>query len=202
MMITVDAQIIRSAQHCVGVNKAREALNGILLAANGDVAASDGSIIFQKPHAFEPEDGYENTVLVLSKKLPEEAAKVGFDLTGRTAFITVGDEILQEEISIIDAKFPKYAQAVESAVSRAQHDKMPDTVTLDTPYLAKLADIFPDSILTLRHGDCRDATVVRPTGARRGVDTSHRCLDDALVILATCDVPEAWKAATYYTATK
>jgi DNA polymerase III sliding clamp (beta) subunit (PCNA family) len=122
MKLTIDANIIRAAQANQAKGDYRYYLNGILLAANGDVVATDGHTLFKSNHDWstlvDSDTPWENTIVNIEGKVPANAATVEFDFDRMVAnCVTAKGKVKTFTFTIIDGKFPDYNRVIPSGSS-------------------------------------------------------------------------------------
>jgi DNA polymerase III sliding clamp (beta) subunit (PCNA family) len=135
MNITIDAQLVRAAQANQGRNDIRQKLNGILLAANGDIVGTDGHSMFKSVYTNDETPAVpEDIIINIDGNIPVSADTVTFNFdhcqasTGKRLFM----------FNVINAEFPAY----ERVIPKADRDNPGETVRLDSTLLARVLKTF------------------------------------------------------------
>jgi hypothetical protein len=104
-VIILEAKLVRAAQANQGVGDIRHYLNGILLAANGDIVATDGHTMFHAPNATEAGTLEHDTIIQIDGKITVSVETVSIDLSAMTARTDKGKLFA---VTVVDGKFPEY----------------------------------------------------------------------------------------------
>jgi len=184
-MITLSASVVRAAQQCQASKDIRHFLNGILFAANGDVVATDGHILFKCPDAFDVPDGFTDTIINVDGSIPAGADTVTIYLDSGMAKT---DNKKAFTIEIIDGKYPDYQRVIPPL----PFDCASNVKGFDPVYLAKLAKVYPESTVAMHSGNHVDSVVFTPYGSVPDV------LIDSLVVLMPCSLDKDQDVETFY----
>ncbi len=180
--ISIDAALIRGAQNFQANNNVRYYLDGILLAANGDIVATDGSILFKTYSEELKQSGLaKDLILNIDGKIPVSANTVVFDFTatdddyqGATVVRCMGNRGTKLfEASTIDGRYPDYTRVIPATrhetlpkLGRNSNKPLPiepSTVALNPAFLARLT-IFKGG-MTMHIGESHEAVTCTPLDA-------------------------------------
>lgn len=161
--IIISAELIRGAQACQGVNDIRYYLNGILLAANGDVVGTNGHILFHGHTADSDNYPAADTILAIDGKIPANAKTVRFDFTPDSdRGLAITDKGKAFPFEIIDGKYPDYPRVIP----KIPRESAPaPCYRMNALLLGKLPAAFgKDTILEVYTGANREAVVFTAPG--------------------------------------
>lgn len=181
MELTINAQIVRSAQQCQAKGDVRYYLNSILFAANGDVVSTDGHILFKCPKAFEVPEGFEDTIILINGAVPASANELTFYLDSELVKTDTKKALTFE---IVDGIFPDYSRVIPTG----QYESASTFVSFNPEYLARLAKIYPDNTVVLYHGET-GSTLIRPHDLGE--------LHDSIVVLMPCSTDDDMKGQVF-----
>jgi len=137
MKIEVNANHYRAAQAHQSKEETRAVLNGVLLAKNGDIVATDGSSLFLAKQSISGNRPDEDIILYLDKTVPTKAEWMIVDTdNGIVEYIGIG-RVLG---NIVEGPFPDYAVVLPADATLAT--EYSDTVILGANQLLKLTKTF------------------------------------------------------------
>ena len=157
--LTIPAAIIRAAQQCTDKDEYRLMCRGILFAANGDVVATNGKVLFKCPNAFIVPEGFADTIVAIDKAIPASADNViiGGESESKiksTLRIDAGKAILEGRI--INTAMPNY----NNVIPKKDYIKADHTIGINAQHLAILGKVFPHCDLSMHHGAVTDGPVI------------------------------------------
>lgn len=155
MIVNVNAQIVRSAMQCqAGKSDNRFYIYGVLFAANGDIVATNGKVLFKCPHAFEPPAEWRDTILRFEKPPAVAAKTLAIELDDVTGSATPDNGPVLR-IGIIDGEYPDYNRVIKD-------ENYTDAVTsicVDARYLSAISKVFPECCVLFHHGKTEDGPI-------------------------------------------
>ena len=108
--VTVYGALIRAAMAAQGQDDTRYYLNGFLLAANGDIVATDGSMLFKGTATNVGTDCIErDTIIKLQGPILASVEWVSFNFDQSVAYTNKGKAIGFE---VVDGSFPNYTRVI------------------------------------------------------------------------------------------
>ena len=137
MKVEVNANHYRAAQAHQSKEETRAVLNGVLLAKNGDIVATDGRSLFLAKKSISGNRPDEDIILYLDKTVPAKAESMIVDTdNGIVEYIGIG-RVLGH---IVEGPFPDYSGVLPADATLAT--EYSDTVILGTDQLLKLTKTF------------------------------------------------------------
>jgi DNA polymerase III sliding clamp (beta) subunit (PCNA family) len=156
--LTIKASLIRAAQACQGNKDVRYYLNGILLAANGDVVGTNGHVLFKGSIIGAGQQIIEtDTIIHIDGKVPVSADTVTFDFTDDTRGVCTTDTGKAFTFTVIDGKYPDY-QRVMPKEDRAVFS---NGFTCQSKYIALALSVFgKESKIDIIHASENEQVVI------------------------------------------
>lgn len=142
-MITIDAGLMRAAMACQATDDVRYYLNGILIAANGDIVATTGSLMFVGQYTVNDDDKIEkDTIIAIDGAIPLNILSVelefrdgGSGLVHLTSAKGRMPKILS--FSVVDGKFPNYERVLPGV-----HSKWENGIGMNASLLALIVKVY------------------------------------------------------------
>lgn len=193
--LIIPAAIVRAAQQCVTAESGNVYRpRGILFAANGDVVATNGEVLFKAENAFTVPSGFESTVIQICRAIPAKAKRVHIDCGLQVDHVYVDSaSMITYESKTLDETFPKY----ERVIPGKDYFDPDSTVYLSGDHLAKISKIYPHMNVSIHHGKNTDGPVViKATGIADGWSGNNRVyntfetMKDTLVLIAQTSAPK------------
>lgn len=197
--LTVNASLIRGAQSCQAKKDVRYYLNGILLAANGDIVGTDGKCLFHSPGIgadingeYVPFDKPETDLIVdIDGAIPATAKTVTFVFDADLGGICTTDNGKAFTFSVIDAKYPDYRRIM---VDQARRTSFADGFGVNISLLSKAESAFgKGSIVALYHGTENDSVLIKYDG---NTGKANLALENATFIVMPCKVAHSFAQLT------
>ncbi len=192
--ITVSAQVVRSAMQCEAGNKeTRYMLHGVLFAANGDVVATNGHILFRCPNGFKPPIGWPDTVLCfLSAPIVRATELVIHAPNGSTPGVATPDHGTIINVLLVDGQYPKYTQLIKPGL----YTSPVNSICLQSDYLTKISKIYPGCLVLFHHGSKEDGPIkIVPMGVLSATDdkavSAYDALRGSLMLIMPCNYDES-----------
>ena len=197
--LTVNASLIRGAQSCQAKKDVRYYLNGILLAANGDIVGTDGKCLFHSPGIgadingqYVPFDKPETDLIIdIDGTIPATAKTVTFVFHNDRNGICTTDNGKAFTVTVIDGKYPDYHRIM---VEQSRRTSFTDGFGVNISLLSKAESAFgKGSIVALYHGTEHDSILIKYDGNTGKYDVS---LENATFIVMPCKVAHSFAQLT------
>ena len=160
--ITIDAGLIRAAMACQAKNDVRYYLNGILIAANGDIVGTSGSVMFVGQYTGDKIE--KDTIISIDGTIPLNALSVELefrdDAPGLVHLTSAKGKMPKIfSFSTIDGKFPDYQRAIPGTRSKWENG-----VGMNASLLALIVKVYgKDSEIKIMYGTSAEAWAITST---------------------------------------
>lgn len=192
--VTVSAQIVRSAIQCQADNKKlRHMLHGVLFAANGDVVATNGHILFWCPNAFKPPTGWPDTVLrFLQTPIARATELVIHAPDANVPGVATPDHGQVISVLHVDSQYPKYGRLIKPGL----YTSPVNSICLQSDYLTKISKVYPGCLVLFHHGRKEDGPIkIVPMGVLSSLNekavTAYAALRGSLMLIMPCTYDES-----------
>lgn len=138
MKVTVSAIKFNAAAVCKAVNDIRFYLNGVFIAANGDVVGTDGHCMVLCSKGASADEGFQGMIVAMSTKPPSKCDLIEFDTDTMIARFLNADlaKVGAASFEMIDGRYPDYLRVVPSKPEKV------GAIGIDAALLARADKVF------------------------------------------------------------
>ena len=161
--ITIDAGLIRAAMACQAKDDVRYYLNGILIAANGDIVGTSGSVIFVGQYTGD-RIKKDTIIQIIGGPIPSNVLSVELefrnDNSGLVHLTSAKGKMPKIfSFSTIDGKFPDYQRAIPGTRSKWENG-----VGMNASLLALIVKVYgKDAMVKIMYGTSAEAWAITST---------------------------------------